>query len=93
MWCALMQRECVTRGVQIRAAAIFVPELSRQSDPHNNPEDSHFFSYKYTAHPLLQAMCKHHHVGFVVVLSASAVLQASPGITANMTGYVSYLSA
>lgn len=67
MWCALMQRECVTRGVRVRAAAIFVPELSKPRNPCNprnprNPRNPHFFSYKYTAHPCLQATvtCTHY---------------------------------
>ena len=48
MWCILMQRECVTRGVRVRAAAIFVPELSKRSSL-LFPLDSHFFAYKYAA--------------------------------------------
>lgn len=46
-----MQRGCITRGVRVCAAAIFVPELSRRSNPHN-PDNAHFFSYKYVANTM-----------------------------------------
>lgn len=45
--CVLLQRVCVSRGVRVKAAAIFVPELSRQSSPHV-PDASYLFSYRYT---------------------------------------------
>ena len=44
-----MQRVCVTRGVRIRVAAIFISELSLQSSP-PQPFPVHFFSYKYIPH-------------------------------------------
>ena len=36
----------MTRGVRVRAVAIFIPELSQQSSP-QEPDAAYFFSYKY----------------------------------------------